>query len=509
MLEDPQITQRTVERIRAEAKNAEYVFWGVTKALGEQMKALGDEYFAERNHDLYDIARRVLKFLQRLHQAEGSSMPREGCIIVAQSLGPAETAQLSREQVIGFCMNEGGSTSHAAIMAKALAIPAIVGLDYVTHYVRTGDMLILDGREGRLILNPSAEQVEHYKRKAADYQTLRLALSELRDLPAVTTDGVRVHLLANIEFPDELDALEANGAEGIGLFRTEFLYLDSRRSLAEQDHFATYHAVYERLGDRYVVLRTLDVGGDKVAEGEAVPAELNPFLGLRAIRLCMQRPELLRVQMRAMLKAAAGRELCIMIPMISNLDEVRSSRQMLNDLTAQMADRGEEVPSSIRLGIMVEIPSAALQARQLAREVDFFSIGTNDLIQYTLAVDRVNNLVSNLYKATHPAVLQLIRMVAEAGNDSGTPVSVCGEMASDPRLAILLVGLGVRTLSMGPSSIGAVKRGIRSVSLAAAEDLAREVLTCCTSAEVESVLHLRLGEFSAGSGNHSNAGGPR
>ena len=512
MLDDPYIIERTIDRIRDEKNNAESIFWAVTKGLGDQMKALGDEYFSERNHDLFDVARRVIKFLSKLSSESTHVVPHEGCIIVAHDLGPAETAQLSREHVRGFCTNEGGPTSHTAIMAKALAIPAVVGLEYITHYIRSGDMLIMDGNEGKLILNPSSNQIEHYRRKAEEYRNLRLSLAELRDMPAVTTDGVRVNLYANIEFPAELDAVEENGAEGIGLFRTEFLFMDNHGPAGEADHLREYQEVLDHMGDRPVVLRTMDVGGDKLAMSDYLVPEMNPFMGLRAIRLCLRNQDIFRSQLRAMLLAGAGREIQIMLPMISSIDEVRASRRILDALTEQLRKAGQPLPTKVRLGVMVEIPSAALQAHVLAREVDFFSIGTNDLVQYTLAVDRVNKSVANLYRPGHPAVLGLLRLVVDAARAASIPVSVCGEMAADPRFAILLVGLGLRTLSMGPSSIGAVKQAIRAVSLADAESLAQEVLTFPTSEEVEMHLHRRLdklfaGPFSSLSGPEAHAPG--
>ncbi len=493
MLEDPHIVDRTRHRIKVDRINAESILWEVTQSLGEQMKALGDEYFAERNHDLYDVARRVIKFLRQLNAANQTHLPAEGCIIVANDLGPAETAQFSREHVKAFCTNEGGATSHTAIMAKALAIPAIVGLEYVTHYIRTGDTLILDGSDGKLILNPTREQLTYYRGRAEEFEHRRQALVSLRNLPAETTDGTRIAMNANIEFPEELDAVETNGAEGIGLFRTEFLYLDRKTLPLEEDHYREYKMILDRMGDKPVIMRTIDIGGDKLPDKEFTLPELNPFMGLRAVRLCLARPELYRAQLRAMLNAAAGRVANIMIPMVSGLNEVRVTRFMINDLLAHMNKSGQPVPSSIRLGAMVEIPSAALQARELCKETDFLSIGTNDLVQYTLAVDRVNRSVANLYRPTHPAVLQLIKLVVDAARASNVSLSVCGEMAADPYQAGLLVGLGIRNLSMGPSSIGVVKRLLRSVSLQLVEELAQEALTKGTPEEVDSLIQEKLG----------------
>ena len=493
MLQDPYLVDRTIEGIRKDRANAESVFWAVTRSLGEKMRSLGDDYFAERNHDLYDVARRVLKHLSRISAEKAPAMPREGCIIVATDLGPAETASFKRDRILGLATNEGGPTSHTAIMAKALALPAVVGLEYATHYIRTGDMVVLDGAEGKLILNPSPELLLHYRRRAEEFDTLRVALGELRALPAVTTDGERVALMANIEFPQELDALESNGAEGIGLFRSEYMFLERAALPTELEQAAEFLAAYEAMGDRPVVLRTLDIGGDKLPAEEYHAHEANPFLGLRAVRLCLERPELLRTQLRAMMSSSVGRVLNIMIPMVSGLEEIRAVRRMVDETLERRRQEGVACPREVRVGAMIEIPSAALLADTFAEECDFFSIGTNDLVQYTLAVDRINKSVAHLYRPTHPAVLQLLRMIVAAAQRRGIPVSVCGEMASDPRLAILLVGLGVRTLSMGPSSIGLVKRALRGVSMAEAESLAREVLSLPTAVDVDNRLQARLG----------------
>lgn len=489
MLDDPMWIERTIERIRRDQRNAEAVLWEVTQTISEQMRALGDAYFSERNHDLFDVARRVIKFLTELTDPDHPSIPKEGCIIVANDLGPAETAAFSREAVMGFCINEGGQTSHTAIMAKALSIPAVVGLEYITHYVRSGDLLVLDGMAGKVILNPTDQQLAYYRMRMDEHAARRRRLSALRHLPAETTDGTQVALYANIEFPVELDAVEEHGAEGIGLFRTEYLYMDEALVHDWDRHVNDYRAVFDRMGDRPVVLRTLDLGGDKLPDKERWTAEANPFLGLRAIRLCLARTELFRSQIRALLRAGAARDLRILIPMVSNLEEVRAARRLIEECRSAMGREGAELPRSIRVGVMIEIPSAALIAAALAREVDFFSIGTNDLVQYTLAVDRVNKNVAHLYQPTHPAVLKLIQMTLEGAATRNIPVAVCGEMAADPKLAILLVGMGVRELSMSPASVAEVKKSIRGISLANAQQLARDVLKASTAGEAEALLY--------------------
>jgi len=500
ILEDPQIVDETIHRIRTERRNAEAILWEVTRHIGDLMKSLGDTFFAERNHDLYDVSRRVIKFLLKIYAQSHPTLPREGCIVVANDLGPAETAQFSRDHILGLCTNEGGSTSHAAIIAKALSIPACVGLELATHYIRSGDILILDGETGKVILNPTPDQIEFYRQKTKIHEKKLELLSRLRDLPAETTDGTRIALYANLEFPEELDTIDLNGAEGIGLFRTEFLYLDRKDLPGEEEHLRGYSHVLARLGDKPVIMRTIDIGGDKLPSDQP-SHEFNPFMGLRAIRLCLHKPELFRTQLRAILTAHADREARIMIPMISGISELRESRNIVEDLMERMGRDGESVPSRIQIGAMVEIPSAAIQTRSLCEEADFLSIGTNDLVQYTLAVDRVNKSVASLYKQTHPAVLHLIRMVIEGARETRTPVSVCGEMASDPRLAILLMGLGIRQLSMSPAAIGGVKAAIRGISIADAEAVATEALRQDTPEDVDVLLHFRLKELLA----HSDA----
>jgi len=489
MLEDPFIIETTEKKIQKENRNAESILWEVIQDLGNQMKALGDEFFAERNHDLYDVGRRVIKFLVHINKEDTPEINKEGAIIVAKDLGPAETAQFSRENVLGFCVDEGGPTSHTTIVAKALGIPAIVGIENIVKFIRTGDMLILDGNNGRLILNPTEQQLVHYRQLSEEFKVSQQVLSEIRCLPAITQDEQTVSIQANLELPQELEIVQLEGCEGVGLFRTEFLYLDRDDLPTEEEHEDAYRRVYEKLGKLPVTMRTLDLGGDKMPKQSLSPyMEANPFMGLRAIRLCVTKPEILRTQLKAMIKAAAGRKLYIMIPMVSGLEEFRFSREMLDALLKVCANEGHQPPSEAKLGAMIEIPSAALQANELAQEADFLSIGTNDLVQYSLAVDRINKSVTNLYKPTHPAVLRLIKMTVDAGKAHGKMVSVCGEMASNHVHALLLIGLGVRSLSMSPNSVGMVKRAIREFSMSLAEEMAQQALSCKTYDQVDAIL---------------------
>lgn len=483
LLSDPLLIDKTVQGIRESLRNAEFIFWSITKEIGDQLQALGDSYFSERSHDLYDVARRVLKFLEEIKNPSGAAMP-EGSIIVANDLGPSDTALFHRDRVAGFVTDEGGPTSHTAIMAKALSLPAVVGTDFLRHYVRNGDRLIVDGSEGKVILNPTPEQVALYEERGLEFAKMRENYSAVRDLPAQGIDGIKITLEANIEFTNELSLVANQGAEGIGLFRTEYFFIERRTLPTEEEQEAAYRKVLEAMGDKPVVFRTLDVGGDKLANAVPTPPEGNPFLGLRAIRLCLAYPDLFRCQLRPLLRAGAGKTLNILLPMISNINEVRQARQIINDVYENLEQKGVALPAEIRIGVMIEIPSAALQAELLAKEADFFSIGTNDLVQYTLAVDRVNKMVGHLYTETHPAILQLIDHVVRVAEQTGTPLSVCGEMAGDPVMALMLIALGVKRLSMSPSLIAPVKKAIRAIEVSYLKEVADDLLRMATPSEV-------------------------
>ncbi len=497
LLGDPLLIGRTEERIRRDHHNAEFVLWSVTRDIGGQLQALGDAYFAERTHDLYDVSRRVIKFLSQLRHPQGDTIPA-GSIVVANDLGPADTAQLRRDKVAAFVTNAGGPASHTAIMAKALQIPAVVGLDFITHYVRSGDFLIVDGSLGHVILNPTEEQIRFYRERAEEWRRSREGLEEFRTLPAETLDGTRIQMEANIEFGSELDLALSQGAEGIGLFRTEYFFIDRKSLPSESEQEEAYTMVLAAMDGRPVVFRTLDVGGDKIANSIPTPPEANPFLGLRALRLSLAYPELFRCQVRPMLRAARGRELKILLPMVSCLEEVWEARRLIDEAMADVETEGRGLPERVLVGAMIEIPAAALQADVLAAELDFLSIGTNDLVQYTLAVDRVNKLVGHLYQQAHPAVLQLIHRVVRAADARGVPVSVCGEMASDPLLAMVLVGLGVRSLSMSPQLIPPVKKLLRSMNVSALEELAERLLHLSTPTEARAALEEAFREHGAG-----------
>ncbi len=490
MLADPMLVDRTDTRIRGDRLNAEYVLWSVSQEIGRQLADIGDEYFSERNHDLYDVSRRVLKFLRRLDNPD-REMPREGSIVFATDLGPGETVELHHMGVAAFALGTGGPTGHTAILAKSLGLPAVVGVENIGQHVRSGMEVIVDGAAGVVIVQPPPEVTAHYRKLQERFLVKRMGLEALRDLPSVTRDARRIRIEANIEFPEEVEAALHHGAEGIGLYRTEFLYLRPDSLPTEDESFHAYKHVLDRVSGP-VTFRTLDLGGDKRPELLPSGIEGNPMLGLRALRLCLAQPRLFRVQLRSLIRAGEGRTLRIMLPMVSSVEEVEHARHIIEDVEAELVAYGHNPVKEMLIGAMIEVPSAAIIAPALAQVCDFFSVGTNDLTQYTLAVDRLSSTVAHLYQPAHPAVLRLISMVVDAGRSAGIPVSVCGEMAGDPRLALLLLGMGIESFSMSPACLPEVKRGIRQADAAAWREVAREAMTMGTSKAVMDLLERAL-----------------
>ncbi len=493
MLSDPMVVEQTLRRIRQERINAEAAFHNVASELTEKLGGIQDEFFQQRSNDLHDVSRRVLKNLCCLDHGHLSDL-REEAIVVANDLGPTDTAHMIHSRVLGFCTNLGSRTSHTAIMAQALQIPAVVGLENITKWVKSGDLLVVDGISGLVIINPTPTELDAYRRIEEEWKTQKKRLSALRDLPAVTLDGARIQLLANIELSEETTHVLQQGAEGVGLFRTEFIYLHLDRLPTEDEQFAIYSEVVKAMGDREVVFRTLDLGGDKFLS-EVRIEELNPFFGLRALRLCFENPRVFTRQLRALLRATAGKTLHVLFPMVNGVEDFRRAKTILHDVRRELEESTGEGPAQVKVGVMIEIPSAAILSDLLAEEADFFSIGTNDLIQYTMAVDRVNKRVSYLYEPLDPSVLRLIDLTVRNANARGIPVSVCGEMAAEPESAALLVGLGVRKLSMGPVSIPPVKRLLRRVRLADLERLAREILMFPTASQARARLSEAIKEL--------------
>ncbi|OQB21122.1 MAG: Phosphoenolpyruvate-protein phosphotransferase [candidate division BRC1 bacterium ADurb.Bin183] len=483
MLDDPMFYNETIEGIRREKMNAEYMLSQTVEKLATLFGNMKDGYFAERVSDIYDLANQIMSLLRKDVRHPLRDL-REPVIVAAYDLGPSDTVVMDGSKVIGFVTNIGGPTSHTAIMAKALEIPAVVGVAGFVEKVATGDTLIVDGTSGKVIIKPTAEEIKKYKIIQQRLREQKQSLCVLCDLEARTLDGYSIELSANIEIPEETKHIKSHGADGIGLFRTEFIYLNRNGMPDEEEQYQIYKDVLGAVRPKPVIFRTFDLGGDKFISGVSFK-ELNPFLGLRAIRLGLANPEIFKTQMRAILRASMHGNAKMMFPMISCVEEVRQIKKLLREIMDEMDAEGVNYIKDIELGIMVEIPSAAVMADILAKEVNFFSIGTNDLIQYTLAVDRVNERVAHLYQPYNPAILRLIRDTIIAAHKNNIWVGLCGEMAADPMTAVILLGLGIDELSMGPIAIPEVKRVIRSVRLADAKRLTEEILQMGTAAEIK------------------------
>lgn len=483
VVDDRSFVEEVIRGLHARKVNVEVVMQEVAGRYAEALAQLGDEYLRERATDVRDVVRRIMHNLagQSLTDVGGLSEP---CIVLAADLSPSDTATLSRDRVTAFATDLGSPTSHTAIMARALEIPAVVGLHNATVRVSSGDRVLVDGTTGQVIVHPSAETLERYGSIARARETIRTRLDTLRDEPARTLDGYEIELAGNIELPQDVDAVLRHGARGIGLFRSEFLFLSRTHLPDEMAQARAYDEVARRLAPAPVVIRTLDLGGDKFASSLQMPQELNPYMGWRAIRFCLAQPDLFITQLRAILRASVHGNVRIMYPMISNVDEVIQANQILERAKEELKHEGVPFDEAVEVGIMIEVPSAALIAHQLARRVQFFSIGTNDLIQYTLAVDRVNEQVTYLYEPTHPAILRLIRQTIEAARGAGIWSGLCGEMGGNPLLTPLLVGLGVDELSVSPSMAPLVKSVIRNVTYSECEKLAAEALQCEAGADV-------------------------
>ncbi|MEI6211838.1 MAG: phosphoenolpyruvate--protein phosphotransferase [bacterium] len=483
VLGDPQFLARIIKIIRAQRCNAESAVRIVADKLGGKLAGLKDEYLRERAADVQDVARRLIRNLLGIPDGVPRELDRP-CVIVADALTPSETVLLPRERVLGFVTDRGSATSHAALLARALEIPAVVGLHNFSSEVRSGDEVLLDGARGIVVLRPSRQDLEAFHKIAMVRRRVETDLLQLLDLPAVTPDGHTIRLHANIENNAECASAMEHGAEGIGLYRTEYLWLTRGRPATEAEQIEVYSAAARAMAPRPVIIRVLDLGGDKFMGGTGDPREDNPFLGIRSIRYLLRHPEVFRAQLRAILHASACGDVQVMYPMISDVSEIKQANELLRACQRELAAEGAPCNPHIRVGAMIEIPSAALTADVLAEHVDFFCIGTNDLIQYTLAVDRVNDNVIHLYQPTHPAVLRLIQMTIDAGHRHDIWVGVCGEMTADPMLAMLLLGMGVDELSMAPTSIPAVKDVIRKTALSEARQLAEAARHARTASEV-------------------------
>jgi phosphotransferase system enzyme I (PtsI) len=499
LLKDKSIVTRFHSVIDSELVTASYAVFSVMQDLADQFLAQDNAFFRERVSDIYDLKRRLLTELVGEQRSALAGLT-EPAIVIAHDLTPSQTAALDRKLIRGLATDIGGRTSHTAILAHALGIPAVVGLKDITKRAATGDMMILDGHRGHAILQPDAAQLLESRQEARAYREEAKALKKLRDQPAVTTDGTEVTLLANIEFTEEVPEALEFGAQGIGLYRTEFLFMDGDNVPTEQEQYENYSAAIKALGGKPLTIRTLDLGADKIAPGLLEihdEAEPNPFLGCRSIRLCLQHLELFRTQLRAILRASSEGPVRIMFPLICNIMELRQAKMVLSDVREDLEDQGIEV-ADIPIGVMIEVPSAALQATALAKEVDFFSVGTNDLIQYTVAVDRSNERIASLYTGAHPAVLELIKNVVRAANHAKIGVSLCGEMAGDPEFTLLLLGYGLRTLSITPPAIPGIKRVVRSVGIERCKRIARKASSFDNDREVMNYLREELNRITPG-----------
>ncbi len=483
VLEDRTIIEEVISRLKKEKLIAAYIFQDVLKKYVQVFLKIEDEYLKERVSDINDVGRRVLRNLLGKAAKHFEDL-QEKVILVSHDLSPSDTAAMHKKNILAFVTNIGGKTSHTAIMAKSMEIPAVVGLEAVTLKVKTGDILIVDGTTGRVLINPDSVTLENYQKEEFAFKSIAQRFILLKDQPAVTSDGKRVQIAANIELPDEIPSIIEHGAEGIGLYRTEFFYMNRVDLPSEDEHYEAYKAVAEAVGSQPTIIRTLDLGGDKFLSHLEIPHEMSPFLGWRAIRFCLARPDMFKAQLRAILRASAHGKLKLMYPMISGIEELRQANILLEESKSELRAQGANFDESIEVGVMIEVPSAAMTADILAKEVDFFSIGTNDLIQYSIAVDRSNEKVAYLYEPAHLGVLRLIKHIIDIGHSSRLWVGMCGEMAGDALFTVILLGLGLDEFSMPSIMVPEIKHIIRSVTFSSAKEIASEALKLSTSKEV-------------------------
>ena len=488
LLEDEELEQEIIALIKDKHMTADAAANEVIEGQATALEELDDEYLKERAADVRDIGKRLLRNILGLSIIDLSAIQDE-VILVAADLTPSETAQLNLKKVLGFITDAGGRTSHTSIMARSLELPAIVGTGSITAQVKNGDYLILDAVNNQVLVNPSNEQIEALRNLQAQVAEEKAELAKLKDLPAITLDGHQVEVCANIGTVRDVEGAERNGAEGVGLYRTEFLFMDRDALPTEEEQFAAYKAVAEACGSQAVIVRTMDIGGDKELPYMNFPKEENPFLGWRAVRIAMDRKEILRDQVRAILRASAFGKLRIMFPMIISVEEVRALKKEIEIYKQELRDEGKAFDESIEIGVMVETPAAATIARHLAKEVDFFSIGTNDLTQYTLAVDRGNDMISYLYQPMSPSVLNLIKQVIDASHAEGKWTGMCGELAGDERATLLLLGMGLDEFSMSAISIPRIKKIIRNTNFEDAKVLAEQALAQPTTDELMTLVN--------------------
>jgi phosphotransferase system enzyme I (PtsI) len=483
VVEDRTLIDEVLRKLETDLCNVEWIFQEVATRYAETLNKIDDPYLRERALDIQDVTKRVIRNVQGKAPKTFLALT-EPHILVAHNLTPSDTASMNRANVLGIATDLGSRTSHAAILARSLGIPAVVGLHDITAKLETGQHVLLDGSDGCLIVAPTPETLARYAEIESRRAKVVARLKELRETTSTTRDGHHIVLSANIELPEDVDAVPANGAEGIGLYRTEFLYLNRTTLPTEDEQYEIYRKVAERVRPNPLIIRTFDLGGDKLAPGTVDITELNPFLGWRAIRFCLENLDIFKTQLRAILRASAVGNIKIMFPMISGLDELRSAIAALEECKKELRSSKIEMAERLEVGAMIEIPSAAISASVLAPEVDFFSVGTNDLIQYALAVDRVNEKIAHLYQPTHPAVLRLLKMIADAAHANNIWVGVCGEMAGDVALVPLLLGLGMDELSTAAILVPRVKRAVQSLAIPECRELVEETFKLNTASEI-------------------------
>ena len=487
ILDDPELFGKTKEKIKREMVNSEWALKEITDSFIEIFSNMNDEYMKERAEDVKDVYGRVIRILLGVKLADFSKLDEE-VIIVAADLTPSDTAHMDRLKVLGFITERGGRTSHTAIMARTLELPAIVGVEGIINKVNDGDIVVFDGDKGLVYVRPEEKILRKYEEKKKEHEALKEKLKKMIGVESKTTDGFKVELSANIGTPNDVESIFKNGGEGIGLYRTEFLYMDRNKLPTEEEQFEAYKIVAERMEKKPIVIRTLDIGGDKELPYMNLPKEMNPFLGYRAIRLCLDRTEIFKTQLRSLLRASAYGNIKIMFPMISSIEELRKAKKILEEVKKDLRKEKINFNEEIEVGMMIEVPAAAIMSDLFAKEVDFFSIGTNDLIQYTTAVDRGNKDIAYLYNQFHPALLRLIKTVIDNGHKEGIWVGMCGEAAGDSKLISILIGMGLDEFSMSPISIlksrwiitnttkkDMEKKVQKVISLATAEDVSREL----------------------------------
>ncbi|MGB3241594.1 MAG: phosphoenolpyruvate--protein phosphotransferase [Candidatus Omnitrophota bacterium] len=494
VLEDSVLVQEVIARLKKKKKNIEAIF---TEVLNKYVNALSeakDEYLRDRITDITDVGKRILRNLVGAEE-KSMDMLTEKAIVIAYDLSPSDTAMMHKGRVIGFATDIGGRTSHTAIMAKSLEIPAVVGLEKVTDMIQNGDQVILDGIHGVVIVNPTKNFLVKYQKEKKKYEHLEHELIQVRSLPSETPDGKKVTIAGNIELPEDVASVLSHGGEGVGLYRTEYFYMNRRDLPSEEEQFNAYKSVATRIKPNPVTIRTLDLGGDKFLSQLEVPREMNPFLGWRAIRFCLARPDIFKTQLRAILRASVFGNIKMMHPMISGIGELRQANVILNEVKSELRKKKVPFNEKIPVGVMIEVPSAAITSDILAKEADFFSIGTNDLIQYSLAVDRVNEKIAYLYEPSHPAVLELIKTVINNGHKNNIEVALCGEMAGDAYLTMILLGLGLDEFSTSPIAVPEVRKVVRSVKYSEAKAIADRAMTFTTGKEVLEFAKSKLEEL--------------